>query len=113
MPRRFNKVFMTLLLVVGVLIPTAGIGNAAPQAAVAAPQAASAASMEPYFFEETGHYLSGRFRQYWEERGGLYVFGFPLTKVYREQSTDGKEYLTQYFERALRVPPGQPAALRR
>ncbi len=71
--------------------------------------------MEPRFFDSTKHYLSGRFRQYWEANGDLYVFGLPLTRVYDEASTDGKVYKTQYFERAhlLRVPPREPGPLRR
>jgi hypothetical protein len=97
MPRTIGKVAMTLLLLAGLLAPTAGAGQAAAQPVAASQQQFS---REPYFFEETGHYLSGRFRQYWEANGGLYVFGFPLTKVYPEVSTDGNTYLTQYFERA-------------
>jgi len=70
-----------------------------PNAALAAPPA-STVSTAPYYFPTTGHYLSGRFRQYWESNGGLYVFGLPLTSVYDEQATDGQIYKTQYFERA-------------
>ena len=99
MPYRFGKIFVALLLVVGVLAPTAGLGQAAP-ADAPSDTTASAAPMDPYYFPQTGHYLSGRFRQYWEDRGGLFVFGFPLTTVYDEVSTDGKTYKTQYFERA-------------
>jgi len=62
--------------------------------------AAPPVSTTPYYFPATGHYLSGRFRQYWESNGGLYVFGLPLTSVYDEASTDSVVYKTQYFERA-------------
>jgi hypothetical protein len=53
------------------------------------------------FFAETGHTLSGRFRRFWEKRGGLAVFGFPISEPFEEISpTDGQLRVTQYFERA-------------
>lgn len=53
------------------------------------------------YFPEVGHTLRGRFLQYWQEHGGLAQFGYPLTEEYTDKSkTDGKEYVTQYFERA-------------
>ena len=98
-PWKSAKVIMTLLMIIGVILPVANTSSAAPLEP--AEQAmASTASTDPYFFPQTSHYLSGRFRQYWEDRGGLFVFGYPLTKTYYEVSTDGNTYLTQYFERA-------------
>lgn len=53
------------------------------------------------YFAETGHYLSFRFKQYWEQRGGLAIFGFPVSEEMIETSpVDGKSYTVQYFERA-------------
>jgi hypothetical protein len=53
------------------------------------------------FFAETGHNLSGRFREYWESRGGLSIYGFPISEMFNEVSpTNGKTYTVQYFERA-------------
>lgn len=53
------------------------------------------------FFQETGHNLGGPFLRYWTEKGGLAVFGFPLTEEKTETNqTDNKEYKVQYFERA-------------
>jgi hypothetical protein len=52
------------------------------------------------FFPETGHSLCGRFREYWEQNGGLALFGYPITEPAEELSeTDGQVYLVQYFER--------------
>ena len=52
------------------------------------------------YFPETGHTLSGRFRDYWEKHGGLAIFGYPISEEFRETSTtDGKVYVVQYFER--------------
>lgn len=53
------------------------------------------------YFTETKHNLGGAFRYYWEQFGGLFVYGYPLTEEFREKSRiDGKEYTVQYFERA-------------
>jgi hypothetical protein len=51
-------------------------------------------------FPETGHCISGRFREYWERNGGLAVFGYPIGPAVEERNRDtGKTYLTQWFER--------------
>ena len=80
-----------------------------PQAALGAPVAVAnaddpaltAQATEPRYFAETGHYVSGCFREFWESRGGLFVFGLPLTSQFTHRSTDGKTYQMQYFERAV------------
>ena len=41
--------------------------------------------------------ISGRFLEYWEENGGLAVFGYPLSAARPEQTVEGT-FLTQYFE---------------
>src|SRR4051794_32816811 len=51
-------------------------------------------------FSQTGHCISGRFRQYWEQNGGLPVFGYPISDAANEANRDtGQSYLTQWFER--------------
>lgn len=64
-----------------------------------------AAPEEGRFFPETGQRVSGRFLEYWEQNGGLYVFGYPLTGAIEE---DGRT--VQYFERARfeLFPENQP-----
>jgi hypothetical protein len=47
------------------------------------------------YFPETRHTLWGEFRNYWEKRGGLRIFGFPLSETVDEQGRS-----VQYFERA-------------
>jgi hypothetical protein len=47
------------------------------------------------YFPETQHTLSADFRYYWERRGGLALFGYPLSEPYYENGR-----LVQYFERA-------------
>jgi hypothetical protein len=48
-----------------------------------------------YYFPETGHTLWGEFRAFWEQRGGLPVFGYPLSETVDEAGRS-----VQYFERA-------------
>jgi hypothetical protein len=45
-------------------------------------------------FAETGHCIGGRFAQYWQQNGGLPVFGYPLIDELTEQGRT-----VQYFER--------------
>lgn len=53
------------------------------------------------FFPETGHNLGGPFLRFWQQNGGLAVFGYPTTEEKIEVSaTDNKEYKVQYFERS-------------
>ncbi len=52
------------------------------------------------YFQETGHNLSGTFKQYWETHGGLAEQGYPITEAQMERSTNGKEYLVQWSERS-------------
>jgi hypothetical protein len=53
-------------------------------------------------FPETGFTVSGRFLEYWKANGGLAQQGFPISDEIREVSAlDGKEYIVQYFERAV------------
>ena len=52
------------------------------------------------FFEQTGHTLKEPFLSYWQSKGGLPVYGYPISEAFDEQSpTDGKTYQVQYFER--------------
>ena len=52
------------------------------------------------YFPETGHNLGGAFLAYWQQNGGLAVFGYPTSEEFDEVSpTDGKTYRVQYFER--------------
>src|SRR4051812_31942896 len=74
------------LIMLAMLLASIGIG--------------SASAAGPACFPETGFCIDGRFRDYWEQNGGLPVFGFPIgpaqTEVNRET---GQPYLTQWFER--------------
>jgi hypothetical protein len=68
---------------------------------------AASAQTSVRYFSQTGHYLRGAFRAYWERSGGLAIFGYPITEEYYRRS-DGR--IVQYFERArfeLRVQGNQ------
>lgn len=53
------------------------------------------------FFDETGHGLCSGFRAYWQEQGGLWMFGYPISEEFQERNPDTGEISTvQYFERA-------------
>lgn len=49
------------------------------------------------YFEETGHHVCGEFLEFFETRGGLEIFGYPLTEPF-DDSTRGLR--VQYFQRA-------------
>jgi hypothetical protein len=52
------------------------------------------------YYEQTGHRLCFGFRRYWEQYGGLPIFGYPISEEFREVNPDlGIEYTVQYFER--------------
>ena len=50
-------------------------------------------------FPETGKCIAGIIRAYWEQNGGLPVFGFPITDLATETNADGFTGPTQWFER--------------
>lgn len=53
------------------------------------------------FFKETGHNVSDLFLSYWQAKGGLERFGFPISEARDEVDPEtGKVFLTQWFERA-------------
>ena len=78
------------VLLMGSLLPGLGMR----------PEPASAQSQDlywPRYFEPTGFWVQGPFREYWESNGGLFVFGYPITGVFLHE--DG--LYKQYFERAI------------
>ncbi|MCL5257557.1 MAG: glycosyl hydrolase family 18 protein [Chloroflexi bacterium] len=53
------------------------------------------------YFAETGHSLSYGFKYYWDNNGGLAVFGYPISEEISEVNPEDTEtYTVQYFERA-------------
>src|SRR5215210_706659 len=56
------------------------------------------AQTEQRCFTETNQCLAGRIREFWEQNGGLAVFGFPVTGQ-QEEEVEGKKYQAQWFQR--------------
>jgi hypothetical protein len=53
-------------------------------------------------FPETGKRVGGKFLEYWKSNGGLAQQGYPISEEFVEKSDlNGREYLVQYFERAV------------
>lgn len=50
-------------------------------------------------FPTTGFCITGRFLQYWEQNGGLSVFGYPTSEAFFDTNEAGERYLVQWFER--------------
>ena len=76
--------------------------------------AATSHADEPLCFSEPAivHCISGGFRTFWEQAGGLRQFGYPLTAEYTDVTPDGI-YTVQYFERArFEYHPANPPAYR-
>jgi Tol biopolymer transport system component len=59
---------------------------------------ATTAQTDQRCFEETGFCIEGRIREYWEQNGGLDVFGFPIGEQYAED-IEGQTLQVQWFER--------------
>ncbi|CAA9579303.1 MAG: hypothetical protein AVDCRST_MAG18-2930 [uncultured Thermomicrobiales bacterium] len=66
-----------------------------PGALPTAPESAERQPVGAYYFPQTRHAISGAFRQYWEQNGGLDRFGYPITSVFESGGLR-----VQYFERA-------------
>jgi uncharacterized lipoprotein YbaY/heat shock protein HslJ len=84
-PRCFRLGLMaTLLLLSGLLLPLTRPAQA---------------QTDERCFAETGFCISGVIRSYWEQNGGLAVFGLPLGPQQAVVGEDGVSRQTQWFER--------------
>lgn len=52
------------------------------------------------YFPETKHLVQYGFKDVWESRGGMRIFGLPLSDEVSEALGDGQMHTVQYFERA-------------
>ncbi len=96
--RSIRALLITVFLIG--LLPASASGSTTTAAQTTPRLGPSPISMEPRYFPETGHYISGRFRQYWEEYGGLTTFGLPLTRPFDDLLPRNQTRTVQYFERA-------------
>ncbi len=74
-------------LVLGIAVLLLGLAGGAAQA-----------QTDQRCFPETGFCISGRIRSFWEQNGGLAVFGFP-TSPQQETLIEGRPIQAQQFER--------------
>lgn len=49
-------------------------------------------------FPETGYCINGRIREFWEQHGGIAVFGLPISPLH-DYHADGQTIQAQWFER--------------
>ncbi|HWQ14589.1 MAG TPA: hypothetical protein VNL77_17465 [Roseiflexaceae bacterium] len=78
------------------------------RAGQAAPPPAPAPGGRCRAFPETGHQVCGRILEYWEQNGGLPVFGFPIGPQ-QQMQVEGRTIQAQWFERnRLELHPGNP-----
>jgi hypothetical protein len=89
----FQRTHRMLFLALALLL-VAGIASSAIVPRAAAAPATQAASPFRYF-RETGHNIGARIKAFYEQNGGIAIFGLPLTEVIREGNVE-----VQYFERA-------------
>ena len=77
--------------------------TAAQQAAGEAPfqRVDSLNLRDSIYFPPTGHTLRGVFARYWGQKGGLAIYGYPISEAFTEVNPDNNQpYQVQYFERA-------------
>lgn len=66
------------------------------------------AQVDARCFAETGYCITGRARVFWEQNGGLAVFGYPITSQ-QQASIEGQLRQVQWFERhRLDLHPESP-----
>jgi len=71
--------------------------------------AATMAQSNERCFSETGFCISGRIREFWEQNGGLAVFGLPLGPQQDVTDAGGRTVQAQWFERhRLELHPENP-----
>jgi hypothetical protein len=67
-----------------------------------------------HYFTASHHNVPDIFYQYWVSRGGLAIYGYPISEAIIERNAaDGKFYQVQYFERnRFEYHPENPPATR-
>jgi hypothetical protein len=83
--RKIVSLGASLILVIGAIISAVGPDRAQAQTSQRC-------------FPETGFCIDGRIREFWEQNGGLPVFGFPIGPQ-QQETIEGKTLQVQRFER--------------
>ncbi len=65
------------------------------------PQPLVPAGADRSYFVQTQHAIGGQFKKFWDQNGGTFTFGYPISEETIEPNpTDGVAYTVQWFERA-------------
>lgn len=65
------------------------------------PQPLVPAGSDRSYFVQTQHSIGGQFKKFFDQNGGVSIFGYPISEETIEPNpTDGVAYTVQYFERA-------------
>ncbi len=65
------------------------------------PQPLVPAGSDRSYYVQTQHSIGGQFKQFFDQNGGTFVFGYPISEETIEANpTDGVAYTVQWFERA-------------
>src|SRR5579875_2284031 len=70
--RRFLPGWLSLLFIVGLLLPSSAM----------AATANSASPSQSTYFSQTGYWVSDPFLTFWRQHGGLTAFGYPISRVF-------------------------------
>ena len=66
-----------------------------------APQPLVPAGSDRSYYVQTQHSIGGEFKKFFDQNGGTFVFGYPISEETIEANpTDGVAYTVQWFERA-------------
>ena len=84
--RALGTIWLVTMVVGGLILLPGRVGRAADD--------------NSRYFSQTGHSVSGKFLDYWNNNGGLAVFGYPITDPQMETDPETRQqFLTQWFER--------------
>jgi hypothetical protein len=86
--RAMRKVHSILTMILAATVLTSGLAARSPQTS----------GSECDYRNETGHYICGEFLDFFNARGGLEIFGYPLTEAFNDPTRGG--LYVQYFQRA-------------
>lgn len=65
------------------------------------PQPLVPAGTDRSYYVQTQHSIGGLFKKYFDQNGGVFIFGYPISEETIEPNpTDGVAYTVQWFERA-------------
>ncbi|MHB8647850.1 MAG: hypothetical protein ACYDAR_18875, partial [Thermomicrobiales bacterium] len=65
------------------------------------PQPLVPAGSDRSYYVQTQHSIGGQFKKFFDQNGGIFIFGYPISEETIEPNpTDGVAYTVQWFERA-------------